>query len=172
MARIAAPVLVLMGVSGSGKSTVAAALAEKLGWPMLEGDDLHPPANVAKMAAGIPLVDEDRWPWLRSIAAWIDQRIANYEPGIVTCSALKRVYRDVLRRERVVFVHLSGENATIASRLQQRRNHYMSPNLLGSQLETLENLGPDEQGFVVGLAGTPAQQADDIIRTLESADRA
>ena len=168
MPGIPAPVLVLIGVSGAGKSTVAATLAARLGWPMLEGDHLHPAANAAKMAAGIPLADEDRWPWLHLVAAWIDQRIANGEPGIVACSALTRAYRDVLRRDRVVFVHLTGNSATIASRLQQRRNHYMSPSLLGSQLETLENLAPDEQGFVVGLAGAPDQQASDIIRRLES----
>ncbi len=166
MPRPAAPVLVLMGVAGSGKSTVAAALAAQLGWPLQEGDDQHPAANVAKMSAGIPLTDEDRWPWLRAIAAWIDQRIERGEPGIVTCSALKRAYRDLLRRDRVVFVHLAGEREAIAGRLRSRQGHYMPPGLLGSQFDALESLGPDEQGFEIGLAAAPAAQAAEIIRRL------
>lgn len=161
-----APVLVLMGVAGSGKSTVAAALAAQLGWPLQEGDDLHPAANVAKMAAGIPLTDEDRWPWLHAIAAWIDRCIERGEPGIATCSALKRRYRDLLRRDSVVFVHLAGEREAIADRLRSRQGHYMPPGLLGSQLDALENLDPDEQGFEVGLDSTPANQAAEIIRRL------
>jgi len=102
------PVLVIMGVSGSGKSTVAGLLAGRLGWDLAEGDDLHPESNVAKMHAGQPLTDEDRWPWLESIADWIRAHTAAGNPGVVTCSALKKRYRDVLRGEGVVFVFLEG----------------------------------------------------------------
>ena len=117
------PVLVIMGVSGSGKSTVAGILAGQLGWDLEEGDDLHPAENVAKMAAGQPLTDEDRWPWLDEVAAWITEHTAGGTPGIITCSALKRIYRDRMRGPNVVFVHLAGSKDEIGHRLPQRTLH-------------------------------------------------
>ncbi|MBF6102314.1 gluconokinase [Nocardia cyriacigeorgica] len=160
------PVLVVMGVSGSGKSTVARRLAEKLGWDMLEGDDLHPEANVAKMASGTPLTDDDRWPWLRSIASWIDTRQSARRPGIVTCSALKRSYRDVLRRDGVIFVHLSGNTAQIRDRIGHRAGHFMPASLLQSQVDTLEPLEPDENGIVVEIGRPPEEEVAEVIAQL------
>lgn len=119
------PVLVIMGVSGSGKSTVAGILAGQLGWDLEEGDDLHPAENVEKMASGIPLTDEDRWPWLDTIASWIIEHTMAGIPGIITCSALKKTYRDRLREKNVVFVHLSGSKEQIGRRLTARMDHYM-----------------------------------------------
>src|SRR6476620_6470349 len=130
-------VLVVMGVSGSGKSTVAAILAGQLGWDLEEGDDLHPAANVAKMASGQPLTDEDRWPWLDKIAAWIQLHTESGTPGVITCSALKRVYRDRLRGPGVAFVHLDGSREVIGARLSKRLDHFMPSTLLDSQLATL-----------------------------------
>ncbi|MBF6162179.1 gluconokinase [Nocardia cyriacigeorgica] len=160
------PVLVVMGVSGSGKSTVARLLAEKLGWDMLEGDDLHPETNVAKMASGTPLTDEDRWPWLRSIASWIDTRQSARRPGIVTCSALKRSYRDVLRRDGVIFVHLSGNTEQIRDRIGHRAGHFMPASLLQSQVDTLEPLEPDENGIVVEIGRPPEEEVAEVIAQL------
>lgn len=159
-------VLVVMGVSGTGKTTLAQNLSRTLGWPMAEGDDLHSDANRAKMAAGIPLTDADRWPWLRRIRAWIDSRLESGEPGVITCSALKRSYRDVLRAPGVVFVHLDGDRAVLADRLGRRRGHYMPPSLLDSQLATLEPLGPDEDGIVVRIGGTPEEELDQALDVL------
>jgi gluconokinase len=121
------PVLVIMGVSGSGKSTVAGLLAGRLGWDLAEGDDLHPASNVAKMQAGEPLTDEDRWPWLESIAEWIRAHTQDGTPGVVTCSALKKRYRDALRGEGVVFVFLQGSKEKISDRLASRHGHFMPP---------------------------------------------
>lgn len=160
------PVLVVMGVSGSGKSTLAEHLAAELGWSMGEGDDLHPEANVAKMAAGHPLTDEDRWPWLDRVRAWIDARIEAGEPGVITCSALRRVYRDRLRAPEVVFVHLTGSAATIADRMRRRKGHYMPASLLQSQFDTLEPLEPDERGILVDVAETPTKESDEVISRL------
>ncbi|MBF6416437.1 gluconokinase [Nocardia cyriacigeorgica] len=160
------PVLVVMGVSGSGKSTVARLLAEKLGWDMLEGDDLHPEPNVAKMASGTPLTDDDRWPWLRSIACWIDTRRSARRPGIVTCSALKRSYRDVLRRDGVIFVHLSGNTEQIRDRIGHRAGHFMPASLLQSQVDTLEPLEPDENGIVVEIGRPPEEEVAEVIAQL------
>lgn len=162
----APPVLVFMGVSGTGKTTVAGLVAGRLGWPLQEGDDLHPPANVAKMAAGHPLTDEDRWPWLDRVAAWIDGRIDAGSPGIVTCSALKRSYRDVLRRREVVFVHFTGDRQVVFDRMMRRQGHFMPPALLDSQFATLEAPGPDEQVLDVDVALTPARQAELVIERL------
>lgn len=163
MTAAAAPVLVVMGVAGTGKSTIAALLAARLGWAFLEGDDLHPPTNVAKMAAGHPLVDDDRWPWLDRIAAWIDEQQSAGQPAIVTCSALRRRYRDVLRRDGVVFVHLSGAPDVIYARLTRRRGHFMPTELFDSQTLTLEPLESDEDGFVVDVALSPEQQVADVV---------
>jgi gluconokinase len=149
--------LVVMGVSGAGKSTVAAALAARLGRPMAEGDEFHPPSNVAAMAAGRPLTDADRAPWLAAIRAWITARDQAGESTVVTCSALRRAYRDRLREGpgRVRFVDLDVPRAELAERLAERRGHFMPASLLDSQLDTLEPLAPDEDGVVVAPAGSP-----------------
>jgi carbohydrate kinase (thermoresistant glucokinase family) len=161
-------VLVLMGVSGCGKTTIAQLLAQRLGWPWQEGDALHPPANVAKMAAGHPLTDEDRWPWLERIAAWIEHCLDEGRSGIVTCSALKRAYRDRLNRrgKGVLFVYLAGAKELIARRLTRRHDHFMPASLLDSQFATLEEPSPDEPVLRVDI-GAPAEViADTIIRRL------
>ncbi|MCJ0906379.1 gluconokinase [Rhodococcus sp. ARC_M6] len=162
------PVLVVMGVSGSGKSTVGGMIAGAMGWDLQEGDDLHPQANIEKMAAGHPLDDDDRWPWLDKIARWITEHTDAGEPGIVTCSALKRSYRDVLRGENVVFVHLAGSRDQIGQRLTARLDHYMPPSLLDSQISTLEPIDPDEQAIVVDVGGSPAVIVEEILRRLET----
>ena len=160
------PVLVFMGPAGTGKSTVAGMLAGRLGWDFQEGDDLHPEANVAKMAAGHALNDDDRWPWLDRIAEWIDERIAAGEPGIVTCSALRRSYRDVLRRDAVTFVHFAGERELILERMLRRQGHFMPATLLDSQFATLEPLEADERAIEIDIALTPAEQAAQIASRL------
>ena len=172
MSAAAAPVLVVMGVAGTGKSTIAGLLADRRGWPFLEGDDLHPASNVEKMAAGHPLVDEDRWPWLERIAGWIDEQQAAGHPAIVTCSALRRRYRDVLRREGVVFVHLTGAPDVIYDRLTNRRGHFMPAALFDSQSLTLEPLEGDENGFVVDVALSPEQQVAQVMDRLDAAPHA
>jgi carbohydrate kinase (thermoresistant glucokinase family) len=145
--------LVFMGVSGSGKSTVARAVRDRLGWELAEGDDFHPPANVAKMREGTPLTDADRWGWLESLAAWTAERDARGEPTIVACSALRRSYRDVLRRggAGTFFVHATGDRHLVLDRMSARE-HFMPTSLLESQLATLEPLQPDEPGMDVDLA--------------------
>ena len=161
-------VLVLMGVSGSGKTTVAEVLASRLGWKFEEGDALHPQANVDKMHAGHPLTDEDRAPWLARIADWVDTRLDAGENGIVTCSALKRAYRAVIDRRGhgVVFVYLEGAHDTIAARLAGRQGHFMPPSLLDSQFETLEAPSPDEPEIRVEIGPAPGAIADTIIDQL------
>lgn len=159
-------VLVIMGVSGSGKSTVARLLAERLGWEFAEGDDMHPPANRKKMAAGIPLDDEDRWPWLDQVSSWIHERLDAGRHGIVTCSALKRAYRDRLRAPGVVFVHLSGAQSLLADRIGSRHGHFMPPSLLGSQLDTLQPPEPDEAALTVDIALPPTEIAETVIDKL------
>ena len=155
--------LVVMGVAGSGKTTVGALLAGRLGWPYAEADDFHSPANVAKMAAGVPLEDEDRWPWLRAIAAWIDGQLARGANGVVTCSALKRAYRDLLRRPGVQLVYLRGPRALVAARLTARQGHFFGPALLDAQLAALEEPSPDEGVVAVDAGGTPSEIADAIL---------
>jgi carbohydrate kinase (thermoresistant glucokinase family) len=160
--------LVVMGVAGTGKSTIARALAERLGWPFGEGDDLHPAANVAKMAAGIPLDDADRWPWLDAIAAWTAEQAAAGNSTIVTCSALRRTYRDRLRAAApdTVFVHLVGSPALLAERMTARKDHFMPTSLLQSQLETLEPLEADEPGFTVDVELPAAAIVDEVLDQL------
>jgi len=163
------PVLVVMGVSGSGKSTVAGLLAGRLNWPLEEGDDLHPPANVEKMHAGTPLTDEDRWPWLDRVAEWIHRQVDAGEPGIITCSALRKSYRDRLRADdprHIVFVHLSGTRETVGTRLTARTDHFMPSTLLDSQLATLEPPGTDENALIVDVGRHATEEADEIIERL------
>ncbi|HSN37176.1 MAG TPA: gluconokinase [Arthrobacter sp.] len=160
------PVLVVMGVSGSGKSTVAGLLAERLGWDFAEGDDLHPVSNVAKMHAGQPLTDEDRWPWLESIAGWIRAHTESRTPGVITCSALKKRYRDVLRGEGVVFVFLDGSRDRISDRLASRHGHFMPPALLASQFEALEAPTGDENAITLSVSSAPSDEAQEVIDRL------
>jgi carbohydrate kinase (thermoresistant glucokinase family) len=161
-------VVVVMGVSGSGKTTIAAALAERMGWRLLEGDAFHPPENIAKMRAGTPLTDSDRWPWLHAIAAEIDAARAAAQPLVVACSALKRAYRAILIGDRpnVVLVHLTGSADTIGGRLKDRAGHFMPPGLLDSQLATLEEPAADEAPIVVSVTASPDAIADRIIAEL------
>ena len=163
-------ILVVMGVSGSGKSTLAGVLADRLGWPLQEGDDLHPAANVAKMAAGVPLTDEDRAPWLELIRDWIIARQDAGESGVVTCSALRRSYREILTRPGVQFVHLNGTRHDLGERLGQRVGHFMPASLLESQLDTLEPLSADEAGFVVSATLPVQESADRVIAWLDGRD--
>lgn len=160
--------LVVMGVAGCGKSTVAAALRDLLGWPTAEGDELHPPANVAKMSAGIPLTDADRWPWLDSIAEWTRAADAEGASTIVTCSALRRAYRDRLRRVpgRTVFLHLTGSPALLAARIGGRTGHFMPASLLPSQVATLEPLGEDEDGVAIDIDRPLGEIVDEAVRRL------
>ena len=162
-----APILIVMGVAGTGKSTVAGLLAERLKWEFQEGDALHPQANVAKMSSGIPLTDEDRWPWLDAIAAWIKDKTQRGEPGILTCSALKRSYRDRLRGPNVIFVFLNGSREVIAARMASRADHFMPPALLDSQFAALEPPTADENVLKIDLAATPAEEVTEVLRALE-----
>ncbi len=166
-------VAVITGVAGSGKSTVGRIVAAELGWPFAEGDDLHSEANVAKMRAGIPLTDADRSPWLDEIAAWIGERSAAGTGGVITCSALRRRYRDRLRagNSDVYFVCLTAGHDELAARLTERRGHFMPASLLESQLADFEALEPDEPGDTVD-ASEPAQRtAATVLGILESARR-
>ena len=165
--RITPLVIVVMGVSGCGKSTVGRVLAERLGWAFQEGDDLHPAANVAKMRAGVSLTDEDRWPWLDRVAAWIEGRLAAGESGVVACSALKRTYRERLARHGgVVFVYLEVDRQTLERRLAGRRGHYMPAALLASQLETLEEPGTDKGVIRVDAKGPADAVAGAVLKGL------
>ena len=162
-------VIVVMGVSGCGKSTVGRVLADRLGWVFQEGDDLHPASNVAKMRAGVPLTDEDRWPWLDRVAGWIEGRLVAGESGVVACSALKRAYRERLSRPGdVVFVHLEVDRNTLEERLAGRRGHYMPAALLASQLETLEEPGTDEDVIRVDAKISAEAAADSVLEGLAS----
>jgi gluconokinase len=161
-------VIVVMGVSGSGKTTVARGIATAMGWDFAEGDELHSEANVAKMAAGHPLTDEDRWPWLRAIGSWMDEHIERSASAVITCSALRRVYRDLLRegRPHVRFLHVTAESDVILDRMEHRPGHYMPPSLLPSQLATLEPLGDDEPGVTITNEGSAAQVLDRALAAL------
>lgn len=160
--------VVVMGVSGSGKSTVAALMAARMDCEMAEADHFHTPANIAKMESGTPLDDDDRQPWLDAIAAWITLRVQRDTPAVVTCSALKRSYRDALRNAvpGVCFLHLAGPQELVARRIDGRTGHFMPPQLLASQYAALEPLAADEAGATVDLAGTPEQIVDQAIREL------
>jgi len=162
-------IVVVMGVSGCGKSTIASMLAHRLNWIYEDGDWFHPQSNVRKMHAGEPLTDEDRWPWLHGIAAWIDatRRAGNH--GTVACSALKRAYRDILVGERrdVRIVYLKGERDLIARRLAARDQHFMPPSLLDSQFTTLEEPQLDEHPIVVSIVPHPDEIVEEIIKRLD-----
>ena len=156
--------LVVMGVSGSGKSTVGEALAARLGAAYVDADDLHPPANIARMRGGQPLTDEDRWPWLDDVGRWLADHVD--PPGVTACSALRRAYRDRLRRwaPTTAFVHLDGDPALIAARQSSRPGHFMPANLLQSQFQTLEPLEPDERGVAIDVD----QSIDAIVESFVS----
>jgi carbohydrate kinase (thermoresistant glucokinase family) len=161
-------VLVFMGVSGSGKTTVAGLVAGRLGWSFQEGDELHPQSNIEKMTAGQALTDADRRRWLISIAEWADRRLDAGESGVITCSALKRSYRNLINRRGsgVVFVFLAGSKATIASRVVARQAHFMPSSLLDSQFADLEDPDPAEPHIRVDIGPPPAAIADAILREL------
>jgi len=164
--------LVVMGVSGAGKSVVQRALVERLAWPSAEGDDFHPPLNIEKMRAGVPLTDEDRWPWLAAIADWIGAQEAAGRSSVVTCSALRRGYRDRLRRDHpsVRFAHLDVPRDRLAARVAARTDHFMPASLLDSQLESLEPLGADEPGAAFDADIPPGALAEAVVRTLVGQD--
>lgn len=161
-------VLVVMGVSGSGKTTIGALLAGRLGWQFADGDDFHPPANVAKMQGGVPLTDADCWPWLHAIAAWIAERRHAGGHGVVACSALKRRYRAVLLDggPAVRLIYLKGQPELIGRRVAARHGHFMPESLLLSQFEALEEPGPDEAAIVVEVVGDPGEIVDRIVARL------
>ncbi|WP_433521306.1 gluconokinase [Nocardia pseudovaccinii] len=167
-------IVIVMGVSGSGKYTIAGILATSLGWDLLEGDDLHPPANIAKMTSGQALTDADRLPWLQAIAHWMSDHIHDGRSAIVTCSALKRSYRDVLRHTMtshpealLTFIHLSGNREQLQCRLTARMDHFMPPGLLDSQLDALE--APVAEDDVVALEiGPPLNEVATAALTLLS----
>jgi len=161
-------VLVVMGVSGCGKSTVAALLAGRLGWPFEEGDALHPLANVEKMTAGHALTDDDRAPWLQKVASWVEEQLDAGRSGLITCSALKRAYRDVINRRGsgVVFVYLSGSRETISARMAARHGHYMPTSLLESQFADLEEPAADEPAIRIDVGPPPSVIAQHIMEQL------
>ncbi|BBC37776.1 Gluconokinase [Streptomyces graminofaciens] len=160
------PVVVVMGVAGTGKTTVGPLLAARLGVPYAEGDDFHPEANIAKMSAGTPLDDADRWPWLDAIGAWAHDRAGL--GGVAGCSALKRAYRDRLRTAApgLVFVHLAGDRALVEERMSHRRGHFMPTALLDSQFATLQPLAADEAGVTVDVSSGPEEITERAVRAL------
>jgi carbohydrate kinase (thermoresistant glucokinase family) len=162
-------ILVIMGVSGSGKTTIAQRLSRKLGWQYQEGDALHPPSNVEKMSSGTPLTDADRLPWLHKIAARIEEWRAAGVSGVVTCSALKRSYRDIIAGNRpdVVVVYPKGSQALIAGRMAERKGHFMPASLLDSQFRILEEPSPDENAITVDIDRAPDAIVDEIVRRVE-----
>jgi carbohydrate kinase (thermoresistant glucokinase family) len=165
--------VVVMGVAGCGKTTLAQYLQQLLTWPYAEADDFHPAANIAKMAAGHPLTDEDRWPWLRSLEKWMSEHADDGLSTIVTCSALKRSYRDILRQAHgdVIFVELDANVDTLRKRMTQRE-HFMPVSLLHSQVTTLEPLDADERGFRLDSEASPQELAATVIERLGLRSRA
>lgn len=167
--ELAPHALIVMGVSGSGKTTIGEQLAARIGWRYEDADIFHPASNVAKMSAGQPLTDEDRWPWLRAIADEIDRAIAAGERVVIGCSALRRVYRDLLvhGRSDIRIVYLDGTQDLIAGRLGARKGHFMPPGLLASQFRTLEPPAPDEHAVAVSIDAEAETIVDDILRQLK-----
>ena len=161
--------IVVMGVSGSGKTTVAGGLVERLGWEFAEGDDFHPQVNVEKMRSGLPLDDDDRWPWLRRLADWIGEHEQAGRSVVVTCSALKPSYRDLLRdgHPSVWFAHVTADADLLRERVEKRTGHYMPSSLLESQLATLEPLEPDEPGTAILGTEPPGTVVTELMAALE-----
>ncbi|MBK1658386.1 gluconokinase [Paracraurococcus ruber] len=165
------PLVLVMGVSGAGKSTVGGLLAERLGLPFADADSFHPPANIAKMRRGEPLTDADRWPWLDAIGSWVDARTAEGSGGVVTCSALRRAYRERLRagRPALRLLYLAGEPALIGARQAARPGHFMPASLMASQFATLEEPTPEEGAILVSVAPPPEDVVDAAIGRLQDA---
>lgn len=161
-------IIIVMGVSGSGKTTIGTRLAERLGWAFLDADTLHPAANVAKMHAGLPLTDADRAPWLAALVAWIDGQRASGIQSVLACSALKRSYRATLVHgaSDIQVVHLAGSAPLIAARMAQRTGHFMPASLLQDQLDTLEAPGPAERAVTVSIEASPEAIVAEVIRRL------
>jgi gluconokinase len=163
------PLVVVMGVAGSGKTTIASGLAEKLGVPFVEGDSLHPAANVKKMASGTPLTDADRWPWLAAIGERMEVERITGHGVVVSCSALKRSYRDCLRKEvhgKVLFILLDGSRELISDRMRKRKGHFMPPALLDSQFATLEKPAPDEHAVILDISHSIPGLLDEALRSV------
>jgi gluconokinase len=163
------PVIVVMGVAGSGKTTIASGLAESLGVPFVEGDSLHPAANVKKMSAGIPLTDEDRWPWLEAIGERMEVERSTGHGVVVSCSALKHIYRDRLRKcvhGRVQFILLDGSHTLISERMKKRKGHFMPPALLESQFATLERPSADEDATVLDISHSIPSLLAEAVRSV------
>ncbi|GAA4427122.1 gluconokinase, GntK/IdnK-type [Georgenia halophila] len=159
-----------MGVSGSGKTTIAVDLAKELGYVFAEGDEFHSDANRAKMSSGVPLDDDDRAPWLAAIRDWMTQQAREGQSTVLTCSALRHRYRDVLRAAegRTIFVHMAPPADVTTGRIGSRKGHYMPPSLLQSQIDTLEELGPDEEGIAIRSTGTPEEVLTEVLDRLPS----
>ena len=172
-AKLAA--FVVMGVSGAGKSTVGKIIAANLGCPFRDADSFHPQANIEKMSRGEPLTDDDRWPWLQAIAAWIAEHRAAGTTCVVTCSALKRVYRDIVTAKQsadVCLVYLTGEFDLIAARLATRKGHFMPPALLRSQFDALEEPAGDERAITMPIDAAPEEIAERVLQSLTGHARA
>ena len=162
-------VLICMGVSGSGKSTMAKLIDALLGWPFQEGDELHPQVNIDKMSNNVPLTDDDRWPWLARCKAWIDERVSADGRGVITCSALKRNYRDYLidgRTDAVRILYLRASRETLVERMRWRQHHFMPMSLLDSQLATLEEPGANETPIVIDVEQTSEQITREVLEKL------
>jgi gluconokinase len=162
-------VVVVMGIAGSGKSTVGQRLAVRLGWDFLDADELHPPHNVAKMAAGEPLTDTDRLPWLAAVAELIALRLADRRPAVVACSALKRAYRERIRAPGVAFVYLAVPSAVAEARVASRPAHFMPPSLVASQVEDLEPPAADEAALELEADEAPDLLVDRVVQRLHLA---